>query len=146
MTLFFKHNLNSICFSNLIPVSNSAVLHALEVRRAVQSDNYVKFFRLYKTTPNLGNCLLDMMLFSWRLQAAMKIVKAYKPSVEMLHVASALGFDNVKDCEEFIRGAGGQFIHTPANDGSGVEVLSLDTKNSTAINSNTAVKQDQLLL
>lgn len=124
---------------------NPAVVHALEVRRAVQSDNFVRFFKLYKETPNLGNFLLDLMLYSWRLQAAIKIVKSYKPSVELSFVSKLLGFTTADECEVFLKESGCQFIRSPAPDGSG-DILYLDTKNSTSIASNSVVKQDQLLL
>lgn len=115
------------------------------MRRAVQSDNYVKFFKLYKETPNLGKYLLDLMLYSWRLQSAIRIVKSYKPSVEMSMVSSSLGFEDISECEAFLRDVGCQFLSAPCSDGSS-EVLMLDTKNSSSISSNSAVKQDKLLL
>lgn len=37
---------------------DAAVNHALAVRAAVTSENYVKFFRLYKAAPNLNACLM----------------------------------------------------------------------------------------
>lgn len=37
---------------------DEAVIHALSVRTAVTSGNYVMFFRLYKTAPNLGTFLM----------------------------------------------------------------------------------------
>ena len=37
---------------------DQAVKHALAVRGAVTSGNYVMFFRLYKTAPNLNTCLM----------------------------------------------------------------------------------------
>lgn len=37
---------------------DKAVKHALAVRAAVTSGNYVMFFRLYKTAPNLNTCLM----------------------------------------------------------------------------------------
>lgn len=37
---------------------DEAVKHALAVRGAVTSGNYVMFFRLYKTAPNLSTCLM----------------------------------------------------------------------------------------
>lgn len=39
---------------------DGAVKHALAVRSAVSSGNYVQFFRLYKTAPNLNTCLMGM--------------------------------------------------------------------------------------
>lgn len=37
---------------------DEAVRHALSVRAAVTSGNYVMFFRLYKTAPNMNSCLM----------------------------------------------------------------------------------------
>lgn len=37
---------------------DEAVKHALAVRAAVTSGNYVAFFRLYKAAPNLNTCLM----------------------------------------------------------------------------------------
>ncbi|XP_062075849.1 SAC3 family protein A-like [Humulus lupulus] len=37
---------------------DNAVRHALAVRAAVTSGNYVMFFRLFKTAPNLNTCLM----------------------------------------------------------------------------------------
>lgn len=37
---------------------DEAVKHALAVRAAVTSGNYVMFFRLYKTASNLSPCLM----------------------------------------------------------------------------------------
>lgn len=37
---------------------DEAVKHALAVRAAVTSGNYVTFFRLYKAAPNLNTCLM----------------------------------------------------------------------------------------
>lgn len=83
------------------------------------------------------------MLFSWRLQAAIKIVKSCKPSIEVSYVAKILGFESQVECEEFLKDAGCQFTRISI---AGDDVLALDTKNSSAINSNTVIKQDKLLL
>lgn len=37
---------------------DEAIKHALAVRAAVTSGNYVTFFRLYKAAPNLNTCLM----------------------------------------------------------------------------------------
>jgi len=37
---------------------DETVKHALAVRAAVTSENYVMFFRLYKTAPYLSTCLM----------------------------------------------------------------------------------------
>jgi hypothetical protein len=51
----------SSCWVNRLSVEakkDEAVKHALAVRAAVTSGNYVMFFRLYKTAPNLNTCLM----------------------------------------------------------------------------------------
>ena len=72
---------------------NPAIQHALKVRQAVRTDNYYAFFQLYKTTPNMGNCILDMMIDSFRLMTLQRICKSYKPTVEASFVATQLGFE-----------------------------------------------------
>lgn len=44
---------------------HKAVMHALSVRSAVTSGNYVLFFRLYKSAPNLNTCLMGMFVLSF---------------------------------------------------------------------------------
>lgn len=39
---------------------DAAIKHAIAVRAAVAAGNYTTFFRLYKTAPNLGTCLMGM--------------------------------------------------------------------------------------
>lgn len=51
------------CFILKFRLSNEAkrdkaVKHALAVRAAVTSGNYITFFRLYKAAPNLNSCLM----------------------------------------------------------------------------------------
>jgi len=41
-----------------------AVRHALSVRAAVASGNYVLFFRLYRTAPNLNTYLMGEQMIS----------------------------------------------------------------------------------
>ena len=59
------------------------VEHALQVRQAVASSDYVKFFRLHQTTPKLGKYLTARMVPTLRLRALRRVVKAYRPSIEL---------------------------------------------------------------
>lgn len=94
----------------------------------------------------MGNHLLDLMLTSWRMQAALRIVKAYKPSVEVAMVTKNLGFETERECELFLSESGGKIIQLPRDDGQGITMSSvLDTKTS-SINLGAIVKQDSLLL
>jgi len=53
------------------------VAHALKVRSAWALQNYHNFFRLYRTTPNVGACLLDMFVKRERVAALKAMAKAY---------------------------------------------------------------------
>lgn len=58
---------SEVCFDNMggrlsyEAKNHEAVRHALSVRSAVTSGNYVLFFRLYKSAPNLNTCLMGML-------------------------------------------------------------------------------------
>ncbi|KAI4382857.1 hypothetical protein MLD38_008765 [Melastoma candidum] len=71
---------------------NAAVRHALAVRRAVTSENYVMFFRLYKTAPNLNSCIMDQYADKMRYRAVTCICKSHRPTVPVSYIAQILGF------------------------------------------------------
>mmetsp|Transcript_29087 Transcript_29087/g.39971 ORF Transcript_29087/g.39971 Transcript_29087/m.39971 type:complete len:569 (+) Transcript_29087:179-1885(+) len=85
---------------------DEAVAHAFEVRKAVQQDNYHRFFRLYRKTPNMGMYILDLLVSNYRLQALQRICKGYKPDVAVSFVAQELAFDCDELCVEFMKKLG----------------------------------------
>ncbi|KAL0539282.1 hypothetical protein IC582_023478 [Cucumis melo] len=100
-----------------------AVNHALAVRAAVTSENYVKFFRLYKAAPNLNACLMDLYAEKMRYKAINCMSRSYRPSLPVPYVAQVLGFstsfgDEVKDkdmdgleeCTEWLKAHGACLI------------------------------------
>jgi hypothetical protein len=68
------------------------VAHALQVRSAMVSGDYVGFFKLYRTAPHLGRALMDMAVPKFRFSALSRMVAAFKPSVPVSFIASVLGF------------------------------------------------------
>lgn len=54
----------------------SAVKHALDVRSALASGNYHRFFRLFHDTPNMGAYLIDMFVARERMAALAAVCKA----------------------------------------------------------------------
>jgi hypothetical protein len=82
------------------------VAHALRIRQALQLDNYHAFFRLYKSTPNMGMYILDLMLDNWRALSLQKMCRAYKPDVEVAFVVDELAFAEVEEGVEFMRKVG----------------------------------------
>ncbi|KAF1001988.1 SAC3 family protein A-like [Apium graveolens] len=74
---------------------DEAVKHALAVRAAVTSENYVLFFRLYKEAPNLSTCLMDLYVEKMRYTAVKCISRSYRPTLPVAYVAQILGFSSV---------------------------------------------------
>eukprot|EP00850_Spirogloea_muscicola_P015681 SM000122S25788 [mRNA] locus=s122:290865:297556:+ [translate_table: standard] len=116
-----------------------AVKHALDVRHAVASANYYKFFALYKTAPNLGQQLMDLHADKMRYAAVHCMTRAYRPSLPIAFIARTLAFGDIEatsrenpgglpaseaeeDCSEWLKAHGCTLVDTP--------VVSLDTKAS----------------
>ncbi|XP_068637776.1 SAC3 family protein A-like isoform X2 [Aristolochia californica] len=103
---------------------DEVVKHALEVRSAVTSGNYVLFFRLYKTAPYLSTCLMDLYVEKMRFDAVRCMSRSYRPTVPVAFIAQVLGFlhvataelndeketDRVEECEEWLRAHGASII------------------------------------
>jgi hypothetical protein len=116
---------------------DEAVKHALAVRAAVTSGNYVIFFRLYKTGPNLNTCLMDLYVEKMRYAAVKCMSRSYRPTIPVSYIAQVLGFgtqdsvtddkDGLEECVEWMKAHGASL--TPDNNNLG-EIM-LDTKAST---------------
>ncbi|OVA09971.1 SAC3/GANP/Nin1/mts3/eIF-3 p25 [Macleaya cordata] len=100
---------------------DEAIKHALAVRSAVTSGNYVLFFRLYKTAPNLSTCLMDLYVEKMRFEAVKCMSRSYRPTVPVAFIAQVLGFtslsqttegseekdvDGLEECEEWLKAHG----------------------------------------
>ncbi|XP_054787830.1 SAC3 family protein A isoform X3 [Prosopis cineraria] len=120
---------------------DEAVKHALAVRAAVTSGNYVAFFRLYKAAPNLNTCLMDLCVEKMRYKAVTCMCRSYRPTVPVSYVAQVLGFstsmatdvesnekdaDAFEECVEWLKVHGAIVI----SDSSGETLL--DTKASSS--------------
>lgn len=139
---------------------NPAVAHALEVRRALQMDNYHRFFKLYRSTPNMGNYILDSMIDSIRLKALQRMCKGYKPSVPLDFVLDQLAFDDKDIALEFLQRLGCVVTTQPserestsstadltsaASASSETAVLVINTKDS-VLDASAIFTQEKLLL
>ncbi|KAK7270111.1 hypothetical protein RIF29_23019 [Crotalaria pallida] len=120
---------------------DEAVKHALAVRAAVTSGNYVAFFRLYKAAPNLNTCLMELSVEKMRYKAVTCMCRSYRPSVPVSYVSRVLGFstiastnevcdekdtDALEECLEWLKAHGASII----NDNNGDMLL--DTKASSS--------------
>ncbi|XP_010669752.2 SAC3 family protein A isoform X2 [Beta vulgaris subsp. vulgaris] len=103
---------------------HEAVKHALSVRSAVTSGNYVLFFRLYKSAPNLNTCLMDLCVEKMRFEAVKCMSRTFRPTIPVSYVAQVLGFsstsegeasdekdvDGLEECTEWLKAHGACLI------------------------------------
>jgi len=100
-------------------LSDAAVTHALAVREAARTENFVRFFRLLPDTPNCGKLLLDPMLGPLRLQCLQRMVRAYKPTIPVPFISSALAFTGLEETCIFLLSAGCALVLPAAAGGPG---------------------------
>ena len=72
--------------------ASPAVQHALQVRQALMTANYGRFFRLYAVAPGLGRALMDAQAGGMRWAALNVLTKAYKTSLPVSFLTALLGF------------------------------------------------------
>ncbi|KAJ0102127.1 hypothetical protein Patl1_06218 [Pistacia atlantica] len=120
---------------------DETVKHALAVRAAVTSGNYVTFFRLYKTAPNLNTCFMDLHVEKMRFKAVSCMSRSYRPTVSVSYIAQVLGFpsvsstnegcdekdsDGIEECVEWLKAHGASVVADNNGD------LQLDAKASSS--------------
>jgi hypothetical protein len=69
-----------------------AVTHALAVRSALSSGDYLTFFKFYHEAPNMSSYLMDHFLHRERLRTSLKLVRAYRPTLTVNFFCINLGF------------------------------------------------------
>ncbi|TVU36723.1 hypothetical protein EJB05_18668 [Eragrostis curvula] len=115
----------------------AAVKHALEVRSAISSGNYVLFFKLYKIAPNLNSFLVDLYVERMHFDAVKCMSKSYRPTVPVRYAAQVLGFvgindnedngaDRLEECEEWLKAHGAVLLVDNSGD------LQIDTNVSSS--------------
>jgi hypothetical protein len=101
---------------------DSAVTHALAVREAARAENFVRFFRLLRDTPNCGKLLLDPMLGPLRLQCLQRMLRAYKPTIPVPFISATLAFAGLEEACIFLLSAGCALVLPAAAAGAAAEV------------------------
>jgi len=79
-------------------LSDAAVAHALAVREATVSSNWVAFFKLYPKTPNTGGELMDLYKDTMRFTACKAMTRGFRPTVPVEELAAWLGFELEEEC------------------------------------------------
>ena len=97
---------------------NEAVIHALDLRKCIQQENYYRFFQLLHSTPDLGNFILEPMLNNWRFAFLQRLCKACKPSVKLSvdFIVKAMGFRSIQEGLMFLQKANCVLMPTEKKD------------------------------
>lgn len=115
-----------------------AVQHAMQVRQAIHQENFHRFFVLFKETPALGKCILELILDQIRCKYLQRLCKACKPSLSLTWVQHEMLFDDEEEVMEFVTRLGGILLQE-----DGMRVI--DTKN-TIIDPSAIYHEKNLLL
>ena len=109
-----------------------AVQHALAVRRAVTRGNYAALFRLHDCAPNMGGYLMDQFIDRERVDALVKISRAYRPTIPFRDLSNLLGLP-IEAIVPYLTDLGYDASTNTTNtntNGSGAGAGVLDTKNA----------------
>ncbi|CAJ0765440.1 24453_t:CDS:10 [Entrophospora sp. SA101] len=81
---------------------NKAIKHALDVRSALATSNYHKFFDLYSKAPNMGVYLMNLFVERERIAALKILCKSFRPNLDLEFIRSELAFENIEECIKFL--------------------------------------------
>eukprot|EP01135_Chromosphaera_perkinsii_P003393 Nk52_evm17s242 gene=Nk52_evmTU17s242 len=79
-----------------------AIAHALKVREAHAMGDYVAFFKLYKSAPNMGSYLLKFFVNKERDKALKIICKGFGPSISIDYITAHLEFETPEECIKYL--------------------------------------------
>jgi len=95
---------------NGIENGTSSALHAMQVVKAVEDNNYRAFFRLYESGPHLSPYLMDFLVQRVRDRAFISIVSAYRPTISIEHIRDSLCFRDLEETRQFLRQHSAAFV------------------------------------
>lgn len=77
--------------------TEEAIKHALEVRKALATGNYGRFFKLFRNAPNMGFYLMDVFVEKHRILCLQKLAFAtINSNIKTSRLASLLAFEDEK--------------------------------------------------
>jgi hypothetical protein len=69
------------------------------VRKALAEGNYGRFFKLFRTAPNLGAFLMEIFLDKHRILCLIRLTMAYvATNIELAYISNLLAFESIKEC------------------------------------------------
>ena len=85
------------------------IQHALKVRKSLSTGNYGRFFKMFRTAPNMGAYLMDIFIEKHRVLASIRLSMAYiATNIDLGYISHFLGFDREKEAETFFTSHGNE--------------------------------------
>jgi len=79
------------------------IAHALAIRKALAMGNYSRFFKLYRSAPNMTGALIDVFIDKLRVLCLQKLTLAFMfTNIDLGYLMRALAFDDIKDLKIFL--------------------------------------------
>ncbi|TIA78609.1 hypothetical protein D6C76_03972 [Aureobasidium pullulans] len=97
---------------------HAPVKHALDVRAALATGNYHRFFRLFNESPNMGGYLMDMFVNRERVAALAVICRSFRADVKVSFLTEELAFNSDEHCKQFICEMGASNVLEDKADGA----------------------------
>ncbi|KZP01792.1 hypothetical protein CALVIDRAFT_532548 [Calocera viscosa TUFC12733] len=93
----------NVLITQLTPAQKATVCvrHALDVQKAMATNNYHAFFELYTTAPNMGGYMMDFYADRERCYALIIMCTSYK-LLSVSFLTKELGFDKAIDLVKFL--------------------------------------------
>nr|XP_018261936.1 nuclear protein [Kwoniella dejecticola CBS 10117]OBR84094.1 nuclear protein [Kwoniella dejecticola CBS 10117] len=82
--------------------SDPGVKHALDVHAALATSNYVRFFRLFTTAPNMSGYIMDHFVERERI-AALAIMSKGFMTLTLTYITTTLAFDSEEESDAFLQ-------------------------------------------
>lgn len=97
-------DLNSCLATLSKELKKDDVVHfALAIRSATALCNYHTFFKLYASAPKMSGYLIDLFINRQRTDALRRILKTYRPHIEVSFVTQHLAFKEDAECLEWLK-------------------------------------------
>lgn len=91
--------------------SYEPVQHALKVKTAMMTRNYVELFALYRAAPLMSGYVMDSFVGRERVLALCKLTRSFRPTIPFETISQWLGFEGDDECSEWMGELGvGQFV------------------------------------
>jgi hypothetical protein len=105
-----------------------AVSHALKVYKAMTTNNYHRFFKLYVDAPNMGGYLMDCFVHRERLAVLSRMCFGMRQTIDLQFLVKELGFAEMDEVMNFMKSCDIEKFLKRSEQKDGSAKVSLQTK------------------